>query len=247
MSGRNDRETRFDEELRRTARSLVAEPLPRGVLDSSLDEVRSRRAVPGFAPAAVAILILLVATALTLGPGSFGGPQPAPTASPAASPTASPTPATELFRTSAAIRADFERLGWSCRAGEPLSSIGPGPNAVVRESVVCLPPDSVVEYMAAVIVGETAAGKVVDVHVKANIVGDDTAATREAIAIAFAKAAAIGSAIPTAGNELGQWVQATLLTLKPSGSAAKAIRGFGLKLFRDETGGYQLSVQPAAP
>jgi hypothetical protein len=227
----------------------VADELPSGILEPSLGEDGPRRVVPGFAPAVAAIVILLAATAVALGPGGIGPaptPVPTPTATLAPSPTAAPTARpVGLFRTTAAIRGDLETLTYVCQVGEPLSSIGPGPNAVLREAAVCVAPAAMGPFMAAVIVGEGAGAGVVEVHAKADMVGDDTSAARAAVASTFAKVAAISSAIASAGNEMGNWVNATLPTIEPSGGEDKIINGFDVKIARNANGGYLLIVHLA--
>ena len=248
MSKRLRRRQRFDEELRRAARALVTEELPRGVLDpsvgASLDlagrdgEVRVRRALPGLASVAGAVAVLLLATAVVFAPGSPGGPGPSATARPTASPSPAPT---SPLRTTAEIRADFVRLHYSCSEGLPLSTIEPGPDAVVRESIVCLAPPDAGPIDGAVIVGESASGQVVEVHAKADIVGADTPEARTAIAELLAKAAAV-AAHQGDGSTLATWVLAFVPSLEKDKGVATELRGIGLKLGRNPTGGYQLSV-----
>lgn len=239
---------RFDEELRRAARALVTEELPRGVLDPAVaaslglgamdGAVRPRRALPGFAAVAGAIVVLLVATVVTFVPRSPGGPgsssSPAPTATPAS--TTGP-----LFRTTAEIRAAFEKLRYTCRDGLPLATIGPRLDAIVRESAVCLPPNDLGPFMAAVIVSESASGQVVEAHGKADFTGADTRAGREAIAATLAKAAAV-VVTEGAGDAVAQWVSANLVALETNDGVATSIGGLGLKLGRTSDGGYLMSV-----
>lgn len=238
---------RFDAALRQAARAIVTEELPHGVLDpavgqsldgGSLDgSVRARRTIPGFA-AAAAVVVLALATALALAPRSPGGPPAA--ASPSPSPVATPG----ALRTTSQIREDLATLDYTCEPGQPLSSIGPEPEAAVREATVCTAPAGIGPFMAAVIVGESASGHVVDVHAKADIVGGDTAAARGGVADALAKVAAIGATPASSGNALGDWVVATAPTLEPTGGANAAIDGFDIKLARNANGGYVLIVHP---
>lgn len=248
MSNRLGADSPFDEELRRAARALVTEELPRGVLDPSLGaslglagrdgEVRVRRALPGLASVAGAIAVLLLATAVVFAPGSPGGPGPSPTMRATAAPSPAATPP---LRTSAEIRADLSKYGYACSAGLPLSTIEPGPDAAVRESVVCLAPADAGPLDGAVIVDESASGQVVEVHAKADIVGPDTPAARTAVAEFLAKAAALAPHQGD-GSTLATWVLAFVPSLEKDKGVATELRGIGLKLDRNPAGGYQLSV-----
>jgi hypothetical protein len=255
MSERRDADQRFEEELRRATRALVTEELPRGVLDPAVGasfglgaaidgEVRPRRSLPGLAGMAAAVVVVLLATVVAFGPGLPGGTGPSPERSPTIgpSPTASPAPTAISLRPTGAIRVDMARLEYTCSEGKPLSSIGPGPNPVTRESAVCVAPEDIGPFMAAVIVGETAGGWVVEVHTKADIVGEDSPAARAAVAAALAKAAAIAVGFPGTGNQVGDWVVATLPTLERSTGDTVELGGISVKAVRNETGGYLVIV-----
>lgn len=251
MTGQFDGDGRFDDELRRAARALVTEELPRGLLDPSIGAslgghdgvVRARRALPGLASVAGAVAVLLLATAVVFAPGSPGGPGASSTATPSpTAPTAPPSPApTSPLRTADEIRADFARLHYTCGPGLPLSTIEPGPDAVVREAVVCLAPVDAGPLDGAVIVGESASGQVVEVHAKADIVGADTQEARAAIAELLAKAAAV-AAHQGDGSTLATWVLGHAPSLEPDEGASTELLGLGLKLGRTTNGGYSLSV-----
>lgn len=249
---------RFDEALRRATRSLVVEELPRGILDpgvgsaagvpGSLDgRVRARRSLPGLAGASAAVAVLLLATAVALGPdGPFGPGSSTSTTAPSlittSPPSPSPVPSAVTLRPTAEIVADMERLEYACEEGNPVESLGPGPDPVAREAAVCIAPEDLGPFMAAVIVGETAEGWVVQVDAKANLVGEDTPAAREAVAAALAKAGAIAVGVPGAGNEVGDWVVATLPTLERSTGDTFEVDGVSIKIVRSATGGYHLIV-----
>lgn len=252
MTGHDDRERRFDEELARAARSLVTEELPRGVLDEPVSaslglgravdgSVAARRPLPGFASAAAVAVVLLLATVVVVAPQLPGGPGPSAAPSPSASLVPSAAPA---FRTLADIQADFGRLGYTCRDGQALESVAPGPSAVVRESAVCIPAPNPV-FMGAVIVGESASGTIEEVHAKADFIGDDTAAARAEVASALAKAAAVvvreGS-----GSPVADWVHSTVPVLEPNGAEKSQVEGYALKVGRTSDGGYQLFITIAA-
>jgi hypothetical protein len=247
-----DLEQRFDAELRRAARALVIEDLPRGVLDQGLSPdglggVRARRPFPAYAGFAAAV-ILLLATAIALVPGGLSPASPSPSTgptTPSAQPaTPSPTPTGPAvvgnFRSTSEIRADLERLGYLCKVGSPLLPTGPSPSAVALEGAICEAPEGDGTYMAAVIVGEAKDGRVVEVDVKADAVGEDTPAARDAIAQALAKAAAISVQGQATANELAGWVLDVVPPLAQLNGNSTDIGGFAIKLVRGQSGGYQL-------
>ena len=247
MSGRADREERFDAELRGAARSLVTEELPSGILDPTVGEslglevaadgaVRAQRGMPGFAAVAGIVAVLLFATAIAFAPTSPGSSGPVPSPSAVPSPTAPPR-----FRTTLAIRLDLETLHYRCAAGRPIASIGTGPNAIAREATVCAAPESNGPVMAAVIVSESAAGEVVEVHAKADFTKGDTPAGRAAVASMLAKTAAI-SAVQGSGNVLGDWVNASVGALEPSDRVSTVLEGLAVELLRNSDGGYSLRI-----
>ena len=244
-----DLETRFDAELRRAARSLVTEDLPRGVLDQSVSaalgqeravdgSIAGRRPLPGLAAAMVAVVVLVVASAVAFGPRLPGGPGPSQTASPAPS-------ATAVFRTTIDIRADLLTLAYTCQAGQTVNPTTSGPDVVTRESAVCLPPTDGEPYLAAVIVGESAAGRVVEVHAKGDLVGGDLPASRTALSELFGKAAAV-VVVEGSGTPIGTWVKSNLPALDAGDSASTTIVGVRLEMARSATGSYTLRLTPVA-
>jgi hypothetical protein len=237
----DDLDARFDHALSRAARGLVTEELPIGVLDAALapgaglaGAVRGRRPVPVFA-GSLAALVLLLVSAIALAPGGL-----APV-----SPSASPAPGIHgAFRPTLDMRADFMRLHYSCAAGNPYPSIGPGPSDPVREGAICSAPADAGPYISVVIVSEAADGRPVEVHVKADLTIDDSPAARSEIGVPIAKAAAIAANGQAVGNALAQWVLDAVKTLEPSGTASTELQGFSLQLLRNPNGGYQLFVRP---
>jgi hypothetical protein len=256
-----DLEARFDAELSRAARALATEELPRGILDAGLSpagggatSVRARRSVPAYA-GLVAILMLLLATAIALVPGGIPPVSPTPPAA-SAGPTAAPSPSQPgsqiipgTFRTTSAIRADYERLGYACRVGSVLLPTGPSPSAMTMEGAICSAPAEDGPYTAAVIVGETRDGRIVEVHVKASLTGVDTAAARAAVAVPLAKAVAIAASGEGVGDQLAEWVLGAVPSLTLNDSDSTKLAGFVLKVARSSDGGYQLVMfeEPAFP
>lgn len=238
---------RFDDELRRAARRLVTEELPPGVLDPHLvmapeSGVRARRALPGFATAVTAVALLVLAVAVSLAPG---GPDPS------ASPLATPTPsvgAGPVFRSTTEIVGRVAAVGYSCNDGNPLPTSTAGAGLAVRESAVCTSPDAAGPFSVAIIVAESASREVVWVAFKADIVGDDTPAARDAIATTLASLVE-GSMLDSGSSRaVGAFILARLPFLESGAPPAAADpAGIDVSIDRHETGTYIVSVEAPEP
>jgi hypothetical protein len=202
--------------------------------------------VPAYAGFA-ALLVLLLATAIALVPG--GGPpgSSTPPSAPASSPPPSPSGGSAetpfppgTFRTTLDIRTDFVRLRYTCEPGNELLPTGPSPSAMVMEGAICTAPADAGAYIAAVIVGEARDGRVVEIHVKASLTGEDTAAARAEIAVPLAKAVAISASGTGVGNQLAAWVLDAVPTLTLDDSESTKLLGFVMKVSRSSSGAYQL-------
>jgi hypothetical protein len=241
----------FDTELRRSARSLVVEELPVGILAPSLGEqvghgTLERRGSPGFAAIAVAILILLAATAVALVPGA--SPPPAATSTVAPSPTSSIStrPFVQRFRTTEVIRGQLAKLDYSCNDGGPLASVGPEPDATVREAAVCVAPGSIGPLLAAVIVGESVRGDVVELVVKTDIMGDDTSENRALVADVIAKVFALALIDEGAGQSGGSWARVHVPQLEIGDDIDVVLRQIAFHAERQRTGSYLVVVRGVA-
>jgi hypothetical protein len=246
------RAQRFDDELRRSARSLVVEDLPAGILEPGVgpgvDGFRVRRSVPGLAPAAALVVILLLATTVAIGPGSNNASptpeSPGPSLA-ATTPGKSPSAATGYFRRTDQIRADLAKLDWTCNDGMPLDSVEPGPNAVVRESAVCTAPETVGKFMAAVLIGEAARGEVVEYGIKADLLLEDSPSVRDGVALALAKALALAPLERGDGPALSAWLTAKLPALVPGERVDIDLAGFNVSIERlSTTGGWLVHAVP---
>ena len=238
---------RFDDELRRAARRLVTEELPPGILDPHLagsparSGVRARRALPGFATAVTAVALLVLAVGIGLAPGG-----PVPSASPRPTPAPS-VPAGPVFRSTTEIVAHALALGYACDDGNPLPT-GAGAGAAVRESAVCTSPSDAGPFFAAIIVAESATREVVWVAFKADIVGDDTPAAREAIATTLDGLLARSMGDPGSANVVGSFIRARLPGQDPGAPpAADDLAGIDDSIDRHETGTYIVSVEAPEP
>jgi hypothetical protein len=225
--GEDRRTARFDRELRLAAKGLVGEELPHGVLDPAVAP-RIGRPAPVLATLAAAVVILVVAVAIAGLPRGFGGPGPGSSASVPASAAPSVAPA---FRTTAEIRADLVTLRYSCIAGPALASIGPGADAIARQSAVCNAPADIGPLLAAVI----------EAHAKSDIVGADTPAARAAVAAVLGKDAAI-VVVAGRGDAVAAWVEAKLPVVEKNDATSTVIDGVALRLDRSATGGYELEM-----
>jgi hypothetical protein len=251
---------RFDEELRRAARSMVTEPLPPGTLEEALtgrpaDGLRARRTLPGFATAVTTIALLILATAVALAPG---GPEPSaspaiPTAagSPAvgsATPIPSPAPtkgAGPIFRPTTDIVGHVTALGYACNDGQALPTGRPSSDLAVRESALCSTAKEVEPLFAAIIVAESAERVVVRISFKADIVGTDTAAARDAVAAELARLVARSMPDSLRGAAVGGHIVERLPSLERGSPPAIAdVAGVRISLERHETGTYIVNLDP---
>jgi len=244
----------FDDELRRSARALVAEELPLGVLDQSIDgrilgRVVGRRSAPGLAAILAAVAILLTATIIAIGPGTGPLPSPSNSPSPSVSPSPAPTPTqapfVERFGSTAAIIGLLAKAGYACNDGLPLESVGTEPDAVVKDAAVCGAPDSVGPFMLAVIVGEAANGKVAQVTIKADLVGGDTAERRAALAAEMARVFALALLDEGAGQSGGSWARVHVPELEPRGDAQVVLREVEFHASRHANASYFVTVRGA--
>lgn len=237
----------FDDELRRSARSLVVEDLPWRVLELPVEGaaglgVLSRRGAPGLATVMAAMAIVLTAAAIALSPAAAPPPAPSPTAP--HQPTKAPF--AERFRSTDVLRGQLAKLGYSCNDGLPLSSVGPEPDAVTREATVCTAPESIGPFVMAVIVGEAANGEVVELTIKSDIVGAEGGVQRGAIATAVAKVFALSLLDEGAGQSGGLWVKTHLVELERGEDVAAILRQVSFRASRMATGSYVVAVRGAA-
>lgn len=183
------RAARFDDELARSAKRLIAEELPRGILDPGLSgKVHVVPRMPALAPgvsagvAGLAIIVLLTVVGVrpVLTPGQT---QTAPPFSQVEEP-----PTSALFSLGQMTAALAETLGYDCRAGDaPASGSSGGPAGA---SATCTAPADAGPFTAAVTVDTSPTGEVVLVTITAEIVGAQGPRERDAVATAMAKVAA---------------------------------------------------------
>ena len=253
------RAARFDDELRRTARDLVAEELPRGILDPRIDaepEVRARRTAPGMAGIFAAVAVVILASTVALFPGVLGDPTPGPSDGPAASEPA-PTPKDTslqmggpgLNRTSV-TGGSLIRGEWTCTAGRPIATPEGTHGAINRESILCYSPKSVPSVAVVAATREAVDGEVVEVAMEGEQLGSDSDATRRAVAELMSKATYAAIANSDRAQEAGDFVLATLPELQVLVTGDDVVREFGLvrlTLQRAPDGTYVLLLQSLPP
>jgi len=246
------RSVQFDDALRRTARAIAVEELPRGILDpglvGGLGEVRHGPTLRGFQPGlagmAAALAVLILATGVVLAPGGISNPTATP---PLPTGLASTLP---LFRASASIEVDLRKLEYACAPGSPLQTSDSSSGMAAREGVVCVTPKEDTTKSVALITLESDAGEVVSVAIKGDLVGTDTVAATEALAAAMAKLAFAAVADPVDAPAIGNWVNGAIPKLRvlPRGDAAvNAIGEIRLTLERSASGNFFLVLEPLYP
>ena len=189
------RAARFDGELESSARRLIAEDLPRGILDPSLAELKVVPRMPGLAPGATAgfaaLAMLVIVTVVGIRPVLMPGPSltETPLAQQIEAPGASGLPDSPLSSLGELTGSLVEVLGYDCGPGAAMPSAGPG-GAAVELSASCTAPPDAGPYTAAVTIDASETGTVVGVTISAEIVGAPTQRARDAVATALAKVTA---------------------------------------------------------
>ena len=239
----------FDDELRRSARSLISEGLPAGILEATLAgppalRVTARRPAPGFGTLLAATALLIAVTMLALGPGASPVPSPSPGAVPTRTPGATKAPFVDRFRTTDSIRGQLAKLAYRCNDGGPRSSPGSGPREVARDAAVCVAPVTIGPVEAVVIVGENAGGQVVEVAIKGDPVGGDTSENRLAFADVVAKGFAVALLDEGAGQTGAGWARVHVPQLEVGDEVDVVLRSMA---FHAELGvkGWFVTVRPA--
>ncbi|HET9853340.1 MAG TPA: hypothetical protein VFP56_12670 [Candidatus Limnocylindrales bacterium] len=239
------RASRFDDELRTTARGLVGEQLPHGVLDAELaprlvDGLRPmRHAAPGIASMFAALVILVVAVTVAVAPGGLGpGATPQDTGLQFAVP---------VFRATVDIIRDVQAMEYSCIPGHALPTTGPGARLGEREGVACLTPKSLESATARITPVETREGKVVEITITGEQYGASTVTSRDELADVMSKLTALSISDPKVARDAAAFVLETLPRLRVLTSGDDALVIYGnvrILLQRYIAGDYRLTLQP---
>ena len=254
------RAAKFDDELRRTAKGLVAEELPRGILDPGLSgapRVMSRRPGPGLAGIAAAFAIMVAAMSLTLLPKGLGGPTDPPGAAtnvpvetPGSSTTIETTAPTGLAMQVPALRNTWGIGGsliqndWRCSSGRPKASAEPV-DAVDHEGIVCTSSKSQVLTNSTLVTGESVDDQVIEVAISGELVVVTETAISE-LAETMSKAAFLSIDDKDRAPSIADWVVTRVpeLEVQPSGDGSIGIfKDLRLTLQRHPDGSFFLLVQ----
>jgi hypothetical protein len=188
------RAQRFDDELESSARHLIAEDLPRGILDPSLAEVKVVPRMPGLAPGATAgfaaLALIIIVTVVGIRPVLLPGPNSTepPFAQGIEGPRGSGQPDSPLWSIGELTGALVEILDYECAAAAALPTPEPSGEAVETSTICTAPPGR--PFTAAVTVDASETGAIVQVTITAAIVGAPTQRARDALATALAKVTA---------------------------------------------------------
>ena len=240
------RATRFDDELRTTARGLVAEQLPQGVLDRDLvarpvaGMPPMRHAAPGLAGVLIAAVILAVAASVAVAPGGLG-----PGATPSDGSLQASVP---VFRGTVEMIRDLAGRDYSCIPGHALPTTGPSAWPGEREGVRCLTPKSLDSATATLAPVENGDGEIVEVAITGSLYGNDTLRSRDQLATTLGDLTAVAIFDPGARADAAAFVREVLPRLRVLPSGDHALMRFGdvrVILRRYPTGGYLLLLQPA--
>ena len=239
------RAARFDNELRQSARGLITEQLPYGVLDPSLAPqlvdrmLPVRRAAPGFAGILAAVVILAIATSVAVAPGGLGqGSKP---------PDSGFQVTASTFRATVDITRDLQALHYLCNGGHALPTTGPSARPGEREGVVCLTPKSIENAKAKIIPVENGDSEVVEVTIEGDLYGTATVTSREELAAVLSNLAFLAIADPEDAQAAGDFLLQAVPRLRTLPSGDDTLLVFGsvqLYLQRAPSGGYFIRLQP---
>jgi hypothetical protein len=118
--------------------------------------------------------------------------------------------------------------------------------ATVREAAVCVAPGSIGPLLAAVIVGESVRGDVVELVVKTDIMGDDTSENRALVADVIAKVFALALIDEGAGQSGGSWAKVHVPQLEIGDDIDVVLRQIAFHAERQRTGSYLVVVRGVA-
>jgi hypothetical protein len=247
------RAERFDEELRGTARRLVVEDLPRGILDPRLAEngsrIRGRALVPSVATGLVAIAIAIVAFRSGMQPPPSGAESQPPLQieAPGGSFVTSPgsgAPESPLRRRSAVIRGLPDR-GFSCAGEATPPPANPGAAPSPRQDV-CTGPAEPGPYTASVVIWSSNGDDVVDLTINAGILGDDTPDARNTVAIELSALTRLPFQSDAAATEAASFVLYYVPDLAAASPAIGIdIEGVHVQLERRPNGAYVVGLREA--
>jgi hypothetical protein len=187
------RAARFEDELERSAQQLIAEDLPRGILDPGIARQANgvagmRSLAPGATAGAAALAIVIFATVVGVRPVLLPGSSSTEPPLAVGFPGESALPGAPLWTLNELTVALAQSLDYECAAGDAPTS----EDAVA--SAVCTAPPDAGPFTAAVTLDASESGTVVRVTISAEIddgtPNDKQQAARRAVAGALAKVTA---------------------------------------------------------
>lgn len=246
------RSARFEDELERSAKQLIGEDLPRGILDPGLSgpKVAVVPLMPALAPGATAgiaalALIVVMATVVGIRPVLLPGPSATdPPLAVEATGDAAP-PDAPLWTLNELTVALAESLDYECAAGG-----APATEGAVATAVCTAPPDAG-PFTAAVTLEASDSGVVVRVTISAAISPDIVDATekqraRDALAATLAKVTAAAFTGPGAGVRAANFVFVKASQLSgPAWVMGVDEGGVRVDLQRQTDGGYVVHLSVA--
>lgn len=242
------RAARFDDELERTAQHLIAEDLPRGILDPDLGKVDLTprlRLAPSAATGFATLAFVVLATAIGIRPVLLPGTSPTPPPLSVEAPGPSGLPfASPLWSVNDLTVALAGTLDYDCMLGTPAT---PAPGVGIAGSVVCTAPSDSGPFTATVLVDASDSGMVVHMTITADIIGASTPKTRDAVATALAKvtAQAFTAHGPSVRAANFVFTNASLLS-RPAWAMGIDEGGVRVDLERRPDGGYTVNLSVAS-
>lgn len=156
------RAARFDDELGRSAQRLIAEDMPRGILDPTLREVKViplLRLAPGAMAGLAALAVIVIASVMQVRPNL--SPGESPTQPPLVVQVPGSTPLRSLTDLTGALA---ETLDYECAAAGP-----PTPGVVAATSAGCTGASKTGEFTVSVVLDAAETGSVVHVTIRAEV------------------------------------------------------------------------------
>jgi hypothetical protein len=183
------RAARFEDELERSAQQLIAEDLPRGILDPGIARQANgvagmRSLAPGATAGAAALAIVIFATVVGVRPVLLPGSSSTEPPLAVGFPGESALPGAPLWTLNELTVALAQSLDYECAAGDAPTS----EDAVA--SAVCTAPPDAGPFTAEVTLEASESGTVVRVTITAEIVGTSSSPVRDEVAAALAKVTA---------------------------------------------------------
>jgi hypothetical protein len=249
------RAARFDDELARTARRLVPEDLPAGVLDPGLGGVdgapRMRGLARGFASSVAAVAVAVLAIALVLRPPGPAGPGGTPeplTLEPSPGTSIgipSKPPGRQLKTTGELVVRLVGSLKYECSSGQ--QTPGDASPPAERISAVCVSPVGTRALAVTYTVGTTRDGQVVTVAIRADP-AEDTPDNRGAVAQELASLVKSAIAKDEDAMEAADFVVAKVPGLEaPAARIGVTVDGVRVELQRRANGAYLVNLELVAP